>query len=387
METHKKSGVNLGPEELERYSRHITLSEIGIHGQEKLKASSVLCIGSGGLGSPLLLYLAAAGVGRLGIVDCDQVETSNLQRQIIHSTNSVGKSKVISARNRILEINPFCLVDVFETFLTGENALDIISKFDLVCDCTDNFPSRYLINDSCVILGKANIFGSIDHFEGQATVFNLNIDSPNYRDLVPEPPPPGLIPSCEEGGVIGVLPGLIGIIQATEAIKIITGIGETLDKRLLVFNALTMNFRKLNLLQTEAGKGITRLIDYNEFCSPGRGSNNSPEQDSFPSISVSELKNQLKTEPENILLLDVRNTEETTNNSIDGAKFMPLKDIQAGEKIELIRELSARKRIYVYCKSGARSIKALIELRNQGIQSINVKGGIDAWNNEILRSQ
>ena len=216
----KDHGIDLNPDELARYARHLTLPEVGISGQKRLKASSVLCIGSGGLGSPLLIYLAAAGVGRIGIVDSDLVENSNLQRQVIHSTKWVGKPKTTSARERILKLNPYCQVNSYETPLTSINALQIIKPFDLVCDCTDNFPSRYLINDACVILGKPNIYGSVSKFEGQVTVFNLTLNSPNYRDLVPEPPPIDLIPSCEEGGVLGVLPGIIGIIHATEVIKI-----------------------------------------------------------------------------------------------------------------------------------------------------------------------
>ncbi|MFL0737587.1 MAG: molybdopterin-synthase adenylyltransferase MoeB, partial [Prochlorococcus sp.] len=230
--------VDLNPDEVARFSRHLILPEVGITGQKRLKKASVLCVGTGGLGSPLLLYMAAAGVGHIGIVDFDVVELSNLQRQVIHGTSWVGQLKTGSARARILEINPNCQVDVYEKALTSDNALEIIQPYDIVCDCTDNFPSRYLVNDACVLLGKPNIYGSIHRFEGQATVFNLDAQSPNYRDLVPEPPPAGLVPSCVEGGVMGVLPGLIGLIQATEVIKIITGIGTTLSGRLLIVDAL-----------------------------------------------------------------------------------------------------------------------------------------------------
>ncbi|MCP4972962.1 MAG: molybdopterin-synthase adenylyltransferase MoeB, partial [Prochlorococcus sp.] len=265
MHPDDKRDVDLSPEELARFSRHLSLPEVGMAGQKRLKAAAVLCVGSGGLGSPLLLYLAAAGVGRIGIVDFDLVDVSNLQRQVIHGTSWVGQPKTSSARSRILEINPHCQVDVFETALTSDNALEIIRPYDLVCDGTDNFPSRYLVNDACVILGKPNVYGSIHRFEGQASVFNLNSDSPNYRDLVPEPPPPGLVPSCAEGGVMGVLPGLIGLIQATEAIKIITDIGSPLDGRLLLVDALSMSFKELRLQQSQERVEIDRLIDYQDF--------------------------------------------------------------------------------------------------------------------------
>ncbi|NES95392.1 MAG: molybdopterin-synthase adenylyltransferase MoeB, partial [Desertifilum sp. SIO1I2] len=238
--------IQLTKEDYERYSRHLILPEIGLDGQKRLKAASVLCIGTGGLGSPLLLYLAAAGIGRIGIVDFDVVDYSNLQRQVIHGTSWVGKPKIESAKNRILEINPDCQVDLYETRLSSENALQIVEPYDIVIDGTDNFPTRYLVNDACVLLNKPNVYGSIFRFEGQATVFNYQ-DGPNYRDLYPEPPPPGMVPSCAEGGVLGILPGIIGVIQATEAVKIITGAGTTLSGRLLLYNALEMKFRELKL--------------------------------------------------------------------------------------------------------------------------------------------
>ena len=239
--------ANLSSEEIARYARHISLPEIGIKGQEKLKISSVACIGTGGLGSPLLIYLAAAGVGRIGIVDFDVVEYSNLQRQIIHTTNSIGLLKTDSAKQHILKINPSCRVDLFNQKLTSSNALEILKAYDVICDCSDNFPTRYLINDACLILNKPNIYGSIARFEGQVSVFNLKEDSPNYRDLIPTPPPQELIPSCSEAGVMGILPGIIGTIQAAEAIKIITNIGYPLNGRILIFNALTMQFKELRL--------------------------------------------------------------------------------------------------------------------------------------------
>jgi molybdopterin/thiamine biosynthesis adenylyltransferase len=259
------TSVTLSKEEYERYSRHIILPEVGLEGQKKLKAAKVLCIGTGGLGSPLLLYLAAAGVGRIGIVDFDVVDASNLHRQIIHGTSWVGKPKIQSAKQRILEINPNCQVDLYETRLTAANALDIFAPYDIVVDGTDNFPTRYLVNDACVLTGKPNVYGSIFRFEGQATVFNYQ-DGPNYRDLYPDPPPPGLVPSCAEGGVLGVLCGVIGTIQATETIKIILGQGTTLSGRLLLYDALQMKFRELKLRPNPVRPVIDRLIDYEQFC-------------------------------------------------------------------------------------------------------------------------
>ncbi|WP_310414881.1 molybdopterin-synthase adenylyltransferase MoeB, partial [Chamaesiphon sp. OTE_8_metabat_110] len=257
--------IQLLPEEYARYSRHLILPEVGLDGQKRLKAASVLCVGTGGLGSPLLLYLAAAGVGRLGIVDFDVVDHSNLQRQVIHGTSWVGKPKIESAKNRIHEINPYCQVDLYETALSSANALDIIRPYDIVVDGTDNFPTRYLVNDACVLLDKPNVYGSIFRFEGQATVFNYQ-GGPNYRDLYPEPPPPGMVPSCAEGGVLGILPGIIGVIQATETVKIILGQGTTLSGRLVLYNALEMKFRELKLRPNPVRPVIETLIDYEQFC-------------------------------------------------------------------------------------------------------------------------
>ena len=255
----------LTPDEIARFSRHLILDEVGMEGQRKLKGSSVLCIGTGGLGSPLLMYLAAAGVGRIGIVDFDVVDASNLQRQVLHGTASVGRPKVQSAAERIKDINPHVQIDIYEEALTSDNALDIVRPYDVVVDGTDNFPTRYLVNDACVILGKPNVYGSIFKFEGQASVFNYQ-GGPNYRDLYPEPPPPGLVPSCAEGGVLGILPGVIGCIQATETIKILLGKGDTLSGRLLLYDALGMTFRQLKLRRDPNLKPITELIDYQQFC-------------------------------------------------------------------------------------------------------------------------
>jgi len=377
------SGVELSPDEIARFSRHLILPEVGMEGQKRLKGASVLCVGTGGLGSPLLLYLAAAGVGRLGIVDFDVVDHSNLQRQVIHGTSWVGKPKIESAKARILEINPHCQVDLYETALTSENALEIIRPYDIVCDGTDNFPTRYLVNDACVLLGKPNVYGSIFRFEGQATVFNLDAESPNYRDLFPEPPPPGLVPSCAEGGVVGVLPGIIGVIQATEAVKIITGIGTTLSGRLLLFDALKMSFRELKLRPSPERPVIDKLIDYQEFCGVGGTAPGQEEAGAVESISVGELKTLLDAGGDDIVLIDVRMPQEAEIATIPGAVLVPLDQIENGTAIEQVRELAAGKRLYAHCKLGGRSAKALIALKREGIEGINVSGGIDAWSQEI----
>ncbi|MCC3444912.1 MAG: molybdopterin-synthase adenylyltransferase MoeB, partial [Microcoleus sp. PH2017_03_ELD_O_A] len=273
--------IQLNKQEYERYSRHLILPEVGLEGQKRLKAASVLCVGTGGLGSPLLLYLAAAGVGRIGIVDFDVVDHSNLQRQVIHGTSWVGKPKIDSAKNRILEINPFCQVDLYETRVSSENAIAIATPYDIIIDGTDNFPTRYLMNDVSVLLNKPNVYGSIFRFEGQATVFNYE-GGPNYRDLYPEPPPPGMVPSCAEGGVLGVLPGVIGCIQATEAIKIILGQGTTLSGRLLLYNALDMTFRQLKLRPNPIRPVIDKLIDYEQFCGIPQAKAEEAEQQKIP---------------------------------------------------------------------------------------------------------
>jgi molybdopterin/thiamine biosynthesis adenylyltransferase/rhodanese-related sulfurtransferase len=377
------TGIQLSPDEVARFSRHLILPEVGLEGQKRLKAASVLCVGTGGLGSPLLLYLAAAGVGRIGIVDFDVVDTSNLQRQVIHGTSWVGKPKIESAKHRIHEINPHCQVDLYETALTSENALEIIRPYDLVCDGTDNFPTRYLVNDACVLLGKPNVYGSIFRFEGQATVFNLDANSPNYRDLFPEPPPPGLVPSCAEGGVVGVLPGIIGLIQATEAIKILTGIGTTLSGRLLLFDALQMKFRELKLRPSPERPVIEKLIDYQEFCGMGGTAPGQEEAGALEAISVIELKRLLDGDRSELLLLDVRNPPEVAIAAIDGAVLIPLDQIEGGQAIEQVRELAKGKRLFAHCKMGGRSAKALIALGRHGITGVNVSGGIDAWSQEV----
>jgi molybdopterin/thiamine biosynthesis adenylyltransferase/rhodanese-related sulfurtransferase len=372
--------TNLSSEEIARYARHISLPEIGFKGQEKLKSSSVACIGTGGLGSPLLIYLAAAGIGRIGIVDFDVVEYSNLQRQIIHTTNSIGLLKTDSAKEHILNINPSCRVDLFNQNLTSSNALDILRTYDVICDCSDNFPTRYLINDACLILNKPNIYGSIARFEGQVSVFNLTEDSPNYRDLIPTPPPQELIPSCSEAGVMGILPGIIGTIQAAEAIKIITNIGYPLNGRLLIFNALKMRFKELTLKSNRENKNIHKLIDYKKFCSEVKVEN---ELDCvIESISIKELKILLSQSLNKIQLIDVRNQNEYSQCSIEGSRLIPLSTIENGKAINEIQILNTTKNLYLFCKSGKRSLRALKHLNQYGIKGINIDGGMEAWNNE-----
>ena len=374
--------ANLNLDELARYARHISLPEIGITGQKKLKTSSVACIGTGGLGSPLLIYLAAAGIGRIGIVDFDVVEYSNLQRQIIHTTNSIGLLKTDSAKQHILKINPSCQVDLFNQKLTSGNALEILRTYDVICDCSDNFPTRYLINDACIILKKPNIYGSIARFEGQVSVFNLKEDSPNYRDLIPTPPPQELIPSCSEAGVMGILPGIIGTIQAAEAIKIITNIGFPLNGRIIIFNALKMSFKELTLKSSPENRNISKLIDYTSFCAEVKVKN---EVDlNIKSISVKELKTLLSQASKETLLIDVRNQIEHNECSISGSRLIPLNTIESGESINEIKILAAQKNLYVFCKSGKRSLQALRLLKKRGIQGTNIEGGIEAWNKENI---
>jgi sulfur-carrier protein adenylyltransferase/sulfurtransferase len=375
--------IQLTQDEYERYSRHLILPEVGLEGQKRLKAASILCIGTGGLGSPLLLYLAAAGVGRLGIVDFDVVDSSNLQRQVIHGTSWVGKPKVVSAKNRILEINPNCQVDLYETPFTSANALEIAAPYDLVIDGTDNFPTRYLVNDACVLLNKPNVYGSIFRFEGQATVFNYE-GGPNYRDLYPEPPPPGLVPSCAEGGVLGILPGIIGVIQATEAIKIILGQGTTLSGRLLLFNALDMKFRELKLRPNPVRPVIETLIDYEQFCGiPQAKAEEEKRMSDIPEITVTELKQLLDAKGDQILLLDVRNPNEYEIARIPGSVLVPLPDIENGAGIAKVQDLLNGHELVVHCKLGGRSAKALQLLAEAGISGTNVKGGITAWSKEV----
>ena len=361
--------------EVLRYSRHLLLPEVGIEGQRKLKAARVLTIGAGGLGSPLSLYLAAAGVGTIGIVDFDVVDLTNLQRQIVHGTSTLGKSKLESAKARLIDLNPNLKVESHEARLSAENALEIIREYDIVVDGTDNFPTRYLVNDACVLLGKPNVYGSIFRFEGQASVFYAK-EGPCYRCLYSEPPPPGLVPSCAEGGVLGVLPGIIGSIQALETIKLIIGAGDTLIGRLVLFDALKLKFRELRLRKDPecplCGEHPTihELIDYEAFCGIGAA----PAYQG-PEIVAEQLKDELSEKNDELILIDVREPHEWEIAHIDGARLIPL-----GQLPDRIPELDGHAEIVTYCHKGSRSMKALEILRGAGHSRVrSLAGGIDAW--------
>jgi sulfur-carrier protein adenylyltransferase/sulfurtransferase len=378
--------ATLTKDEILRYSRHLILPEVGMEGQQKLKAAKVLLVGAGGLGAPLGLYLAAAGVGRIGIVDFDVVDFTNLQRQVIHATPDVGKKKLDSAAAKMQAINPALRVDKFEVALSSENALDILKDYDFVVDGTDNFPTRYLVNDACVLLGKPNVYGSIFRFEGQATVFAYE-GGPCYRCLYPEPPPPGLVPSCAEGGVLGILPGTIGLIQATETVKLILGIGTTLVGRLLLYDALGMKFRELKLRKNPEcpvcgdHPTVTRLIDYHQFCGVPQPSQQAPVQETKVNegeIDVLELKQKLDR-GDKFTLIDVREPHEYKICNIPGAKLIPL-----GEFPQHLGEFSPEDDIVIHCKSGMRSAKACAFLRQNGLTHVrNVVGGILAWSDKV----
>jgi molybdopterin/thiamine biosynthesis adenylyltransferase/rhodanese-related sulfurtransferase len=379
----------LSNEEIKRYSRHLIMPEMGVEGQRKLKASSVLCIGAGGLGSPAAMYLAAAGIGRLGIVDFDVVDFSNLQRQIIHGTPDVGRLKLDSARDRIAALNPYVEVETHEVALSSENALDLFAPYDVILDGTDNFPTRYLVNDACVIAGKPNAYGSIFRFEGQASVFAAE-DGPCYRCLYPEPPPPGLVPSCAEGGVLGVLPGIIGVIQATEAVKMLLGIGEPLIGRFLIYDALKMRFRELKLRKDPecpvcgTHPTVTELIDYEQFCGI-RPQVDEPVKETGVAnweITSKELKRRLD-DGEDVLVLDVREPNEYQINKIDGSTLIPL-----GELPRRYQELDKTRPIVCQCKMGGRSAKAMEFLQSVGFDDVkNLQGGILAWIEAVDPSQ
>jgi molybdopterin/thiamine biosynthesis adenylyltransferase/rhodanese-related sulfurtransferase/molybdopterin converting factor small subunit len=382
LEAEQAGEVALSNDEYLRYSRHLIMPEVGLEGQKKLKAASVLCIGAGGLGSPLAMYLAAAGVGTIGIVDFDVVDFTNLQRQIIHGTEDVGRSKLQSATETLQSINPFVNVIGFETRLSSENALDIFRDFDIVVDGTDNFPTRYLVNDACVLLGKPNVYGSIFRFEGQASVFWAE-KGPCYRCLYPEPPPPGLVPSCAEGGVLGILPGIIGVIQATEAAKLILGTGEPLVGRLLLFNALKMQFRELKLRRDPAcplcgeNPTIHELIDYEQFC--GIPQQAAAQELASPwEITVRELK-ALYDRGERPIVLDVREPNEWQIARIPHTLLIPMDEVPSR-----LNELPKDQEIILHCRSGVRSMKVLEYLRGQGYTRLkNLKGGVLAWSEEI----
>jgi molybdopterin/thiamine biosynthesis adenylyltransferase/rhodanese-related sulfurtransferase len=376
----KPEAATLTNDEILRYSRHLIMPEVGMEGQQKLKAARVLCIGAGGLGSPLALYLAAAGVGTLGIVDFDVVDFTNLQRQIIHSTADVGRKKLDSAADKLKAINPYINLRTFETRLSSANALDLFREFDIVADGTDNFPTRYLVNDACVLTGKPNVYGSIFRFEGQASVFATE-EGPCYRCLYPEPPPPGLVPSCAEGGVLGILPGLVGVMQATEVIKLILGKGEPLIGRLLLIDALGMKFRELKLRKNPdcpaCGKHptVTQLIDYNEFC--GIRGEEKPVEAGVPEMQVEELKRRLDA-GEDLFVLDVREPHEYQICNIKGY-LIPLGDLP-----NRVSELDSSREIVAHCRSGVRSAKAVGFLQQAGFKKVhNLAGGILAWADRV----
>jgi molybdopterin/thiamine biosynthesis adenylyltransferase/rhodanese-related sulfurtransferase len=376
-----KPAATLTNDEILRYSRHLIMPEVGMEGQQKLKAAKVLCIGAGGLGSPLALYLTAAGVGTLGIVDFDVVDFTNLQRQVIHSTADVGRKKLDSAAEKLKAINPFVNLRTFETRLSSENALELFRDFDIIADGTDNFPTRYLVNDACVLTGKPNVYGSIFRFEGQASVFATE-EGPCYRCLYPEPPPPGLVPSCAEGGVLGILPGLVGVMQATEAIKLILGIGDPLIGRLLLIDALGMKFRELKLRKNPdcpacgRNRTITRLIDYNEFCGI-RGEEAPVSTTGIPTMQVEELKRRLDA-GDDLFVLDVREPHEYQICNING-HLIPLGDLP-----KRVSELDSSREIVAHCRSGVRSGKAVEFLQQAGFKKVhNLAGGILAWADRI----
>ncbi len=368
--------IHLSPEEMARYSRHIAIPEFNLEGQKKLKAAKVLVIGSGGLGSPVLLYLAAAGVGHIGIVDFDVVDDTNLQRQVLFNTDDIGQSKATTAREKLLKLNPYIKIKVYDTAFTKDNALELIQEYDVVADGTDNFPTRYLVNDTCVLAGKVNVYASIFRFEGQVSVFNyLQKDGSrgaNYRDLFPEPPPPGLVPSCAEGGVLGVLPGIIGSMQASEVIKIITGVGEPLNGRLFLFDAASFTARVLKVSKNPNTK-ITELIDYEQFCGTAPS-----EEKTLKEISVQELKALISSDID-FQLIDVREPYEYEISNIGGA-LIPLAGIaQAKDRI------SRDKKVIIHCRSGKRSAEAIRELEtlHHFDNLYNLTGGINAYAREV----
>ena len=372
----------LNNDEVARYSRHLIMPEVGMNGQLKLKSASVLCIGAGGLGSPVAMYLGAAGVGRIGIVDFDVVDYSNLQRQVIHGTPDVGRSKLDSARDRLNAINPEVTVETHDVALSSENALELLANYDVIVDGTDNFPTRYLVNDACVILGKPNVYGSIFRFEGQASVFATK-DGPCYRCLYPEPPPPGLVPSCAEGGVLGILPGVVGTIQATEAVKLIIGVGEPLINRFMIYDALRMKFRELKLRKDPGcpvcgeTPTVTELIDYEQFCGVIGAVTEDASSEALDT-TVKDLKTRIDGKDE-VLVLDVREPQEFQICRIPGSTLIPLNDLP-----QRLAELEGYKDMVVHCKSGVRSAKAVKLLHEAGFSDAkNLRGGILAWIDEI----
>ncbi|HWJ24517.1 MAG TPA: molybdopterin-synthase adenylyltransferase MoeB [Gemmatimonadaceae bacterium] len=381
----------LSAPELQRYARHLSLPNVGVEGQERLRAASVLLVGAGGLGSPVALYLAAAGVGRLGLVDFDRVDVTNLQRQVLHGTRDIGRKKIESARDRITDVNPHVALDLYDTTLTSANAMEIIARYDVVVDGTDNFQTRYLTNDACVILGKPNVYGSVSRFEGQASVF-ATPDGPCYRCLFREPPPPGLVQNCAEAGVFGVLPGLIGMIQATETVKLLLGLGEPLAGRLLLVDALRMSFRTIQLRKDPqcpacGTREITQLIDYEEFCGMkanggdgGRGTGDDTGSDGgVREITVRELAAKLRSGGGDFDLIDVREPYEYAIARIPGARLVPMRTLPAAAS-----SLDPSREIVLHCHHGARSAAAAEYLQGLGFRNVwNLAGGIDAWSDEV----
>jgi len=382
--------VTLSHDEIRRYSRHLIMPEVGIQGQRKLKAASVLLIGTGGLGSPLALYLAAAGIGRIGLVDYDVVDESNLQRQVIHFTSDVGKPKLESAAAKLSDMNPYLVIEKHNVPLTSENALEILANYDVIIDGTDNFPTRYLVNDACVILGKPNVYGSIFRFEGQLTVFDAK-QGPCYRCLFPEPPPPGLVPSCAEGGVLGILPGTIGTLQATEAIKLILGVGKPMIGRMMLYDALEMTFDTIKLRKNPncpvCGEHptITELIDYEQFCGvPAHDRSDFKEknvQNQVKSITVAELKARLDA-GQAITIVDVREPHEWEISALEGSLKIP-----KGQVVARAAEIPKDREVVMQCKTGVRSRDSILMLQKLGYTNlVNLTGGINAWAREIDHS-
>ncbi len=364
----------LNSDEEERYQKHFTLKEIGYEGQLYLKKSSVLCIGAGGLGSSVLLYLAAAGIGRIGIVDDDQVEKSNLQRQIIHETNTIGNLKIDSARERIKKFNPNCEISTFSKRINPKNALELIKEFDVICDCSDNFGTRFLINDSCLILNKPLVFGSVQGFEGQVSVFNLHKNSPNLRDLLPESPSNNAAPSCAEYGVVGVSTGLIGILQVNEIIKIILKKGEILDGKILIFDLLNMNMKKLHLKSDQLNKRIKNLSQFESFYN---NDDYCEKNDKINRINANDFNSLYKAKPNKILLIDVRENEEFSTSAIEGSISIPLSHLNQESDLKFIQKESLNKEVFTICKSGKRSEKASRILSKFKIQARSIEGGIE----------
>lgn len=383
MSATASSSATLTNEEILRYSRHLILPEVGMEGQIKLKNAKVLLVGTGGLGAPMALYLAAAGVGTIGLVDFDVVDRTNLQRQVIHGTGDVGKPKIVSAEESIVDINPNVHIIKHEVALTSENALEIIKDYDLVADGTDNFPTRYLVNDACVLLKKPNVYGSIFRFEGQSSIFATE-DGPCYRCLYPEPPPPGLVPSCAEGGVLGILPGVVGLIQATEVVKLILGVGETLIGRLLLYDALNMKFRELKLRKNPECPAcgthptLTKLIDYQQFCGVAPATDTPKAENTVIEIEPTEVKAKLDR-GDKFVLVDVREPHEWQIARIEGAQLIPLGDVP-----KRLNELNPGDEIVMHCKGGVRSAKAVQILQEAGFKKVlNMKGGILAWSDKV----